>query len=52
VSPASVEKPRECRRLRAAVAPKGRSFDFEDAREAYRYVDRGEHRGKVVVSVD
>jgi len=29
-----------------------RVFDFEDAREAYRYVDAGEHQGKVVVSID
>ncbi|MDS0296224.1 zinc-dependent alcohol dehydrogenase family protein [Halogeometricum luteum] len=29
-----------------------RVFDFEDAREAYRYVDRGEHQGKVVVAVE
>ncbi|MDS0297830.1 zinc-binding dehydrogenase [Halogeometricum sp. S1BR25-6] len=29
-----------------------RVFDFEDAREAYRYVDRGEHRGKVAVGID
>lgn len=29
-----------------------RVFDFDDVREAYRYVDRGEHRGKVVISVE
>lgn len=28
-----------------------RVFDFEGAREAYRYVDTGKHQGKVVISV-
>lgn len=29
-----------------------RVFDFENVREAYRYVDRGEHQGNVVVTVE
>jgi len=29
-----------------------RVFDFADAREAYRYVERGEHQGKVLVRID
>nr|WP_255682146.1 zinc-binding dehydrogenase [Natrinema sp. SYSU A 869] len=29
-----------------------RTFDFDEAREAYRYVEAGEHQGKVVVSVE
>lgn len=29
-----------------------RVFDFDDAREAYRYVERGEHQGKVVIRID
>ena len=29
-----------------------RTFDFEEAREAYRYVDDGAHFGKVVIRVD
>lgn len=45
-------------RMNDAIAATGmepvidRVFDFEDVREAYRYVDRGEHHGKVVVSVE
>ncbi|UPM42382.1 zinc-dependent alcohol dehydrogenase family protein [Halocatena salina] len=45
-------------RMNDAIAATGmepivdRVFDFEDIREAYRYVDRGEHHGKVVVSVE
>ncbi|MFC6825120.1 zinc-dependent alcohol dehydrogenase family protein [Halopelagius fulvigenes] len=29
-----------------------RVFDFDGVRDAYRYVERGEHQGKVVVSVE
>lgn len=29
-----------------------RVFGFEEAREAYRHLDRGDHHGKVVISVD
>ncbi|ELY70620.1 zinc-dependent alcohol dehydrogenase family protein [Natrinema versiforme] len=29
-----------------------RVFDFEDAREAYRYVEAGDHQGKVVISLE
>ncbi|ESP88810.1 zinc-dependent alcohol dehydrogenase family protein [Candidatus Halobonum tyrrellensis] len=29
-----------------------RTFGFDEAREAYRYVEAGEHQGKVVVRVD
>lgn len=45
-------------RMNDAIATTGmepvvdRVFDFENVHEAYRYVDRGEHQGKVVVSVE
>ena len=29
-----------------------RTFGFDEAREAYRYVEDGKHQGKVVVTVD
>lgn len=29
-----------------------RVFDFEDVREAYRYLDSGAHQGKVVISIE
>ncbi|ELZ33545.1 alcohol dehydrogenase [Halorubrum tebenquichense DSM 14210] len=28
------------------------SFGFDEVSEAYRYVERGDHQGKVVVSLD
>ncbi|RRJ28902.1 zinc-dependent alcohol dehydrogenase family protein [Halocatena pleomorpha] len=45
-------------RMNDAIATTGmepvidRVFDFDDVRAAYRYVDRGEHHGKVVISVE
>lgn len=45
-------------RMNDAIAATGmepvidRVFDFDDVRKAYRYVDRGEHQGKVVVSIE
>ncbi|MFC6767269.1 zinc-dependent alcohol dehydrogenase family protein, partial [Natrinema soli] len=29
-----------------------RTFDFDEVREAYRYVEAGEHQGKVVISIE
>ena len=44
------------RMLRAMAAAEmepviDRTFDFDDAREAYEYLDSGQHRGKVVITV-
>ncbi len=51
-SQAMFERMTEAMRVAGLEPVVDRVFDFDEAREAYRYVEAGNHQGKVVISVD
>ncbi|MFA1609990.1 zinc-dependent alcohol dehydrogenase family protein [Halobellus rubicundus] len=51
-SQAMFERMTEAMRVAELEPVVDRVFDFDEAREAYRYVEAGNHQGKVVISVD